>query len=120
MRAALWLQPYARVRARWLSGSDVRPCEVVAAEDAVRDVTWAVGTAARVVPVATCLVQALAAERMLRRRGVVPTLRIGVPPRADGAFVAHAWLAWEGRIVLGDREDIDRYSVLPDLPPGHR
>lgn len=120
LRVALWLQPYARVRSRSLRGSDGRPATAGAGEATVRDVTWAVRTAARVVPVATCLVQAMAAERMLRHRGLVPSLRIGVPAQAEGRFEAHAWLAWEGSVVFGDREDIERLVVLPDLPPGQR
>lgn len=85
-------------------------------EARVQDVAWAVGVARRVVPAATCLVQALAADRMLRARGVVAELKIGVPPHASGEFEAHAWLEWEGRVVVGDREDLARFALLPDLP----
>ena len=45
---------------------------------------WAVGSAARFLPDATCLPQALAAEAILRRRGHPARLRLGVSRNDDG------------------------------------
>ena len=50
---------------------------------ATRDVRWAVAAVAARLPPATCLIQALAADAMLRRRGLACELRIGVRPRSD-------------------------------------
>jgi len=65
---------------------------------------WAVRTAARTVPRATCLVQSLAGRALLERQGRSCRLHLGVKKPEDKPFAAHAWLECEGRIVLGDAE----------------
>lgn len=60
----------------------------------------AVRAAARGVPSAHCLVEALAAEAMLRRRGVPAQLHLGV--RRDGERIGgHAWLETDGEVIVG-------------------
>ena len=72
----------------------------------------AVETAARPIPAATCLTQALAAQILLARNGHASTLRIGVLT-ANGRFKAHAWLEHAGRIVIGDVAGIGEFKPLP-------
>lgn len=100
------LDRYAR------AGSPIPPD---AAAPGVSRFTWAVAAAASRFPVRmSCLVQALAADAMLRRRGVSCRLRIGVHPRStgSGALKAHAWIEHEGAVVLGALEDLREYAVL--------
>lgn len=61
---------------------------------------------------ADCLVQALAGERWLRRRGVTAQIIIGVNKDGLAPLDAHAWLEAGGRIVTGG--DIAAYSPLAD------
>lgn len=70
---------------------------------------------ARLVPEATCLTRALAAQILLGYEGLPSTLRIGVAP-AGGAngFRAHAWLECEGRVVVGG-EIMGEYVPLPAI-----
>ena len=64
-------------------------------------VAWAVETLARKVPLfRNCLVQALAAHAMLRRRGFPSTLHVGVR-REDNRYLFHAWVELSGRPILG-------------------
>jgi Transglutaminase-like superfamily len=49
-----------------------------------------------------CLIIALAAGGMLRRRGITSVLHLGVARSATG-FEGHAWLEAEGRMVCGGR-----------------
>jgi hypothetical protein len=51
---------------------------------------------------ATCLPQSLLIYGLLRRRGLSPTLMVGVR-RAESAFDAHAWVRLEG-VELGQGE----------------
>jgi hypothetical protein len=84
---------------------------------AVGPVRWAItATAARLPVAATCLVQALAADAMLRRKGLEPALFIGVRIR-DGAvpFEAHAWVECEGGVAIGGVEDLPDFTVLTVL-----
>ena len=52
---------------------------------------------------ADCLVQALAAERWLRREGIASCLHLGVPKVKADALQAHAWLTVGERIVIGGK-----------------
>ena len=57
-----------------------------------------------------CLVQALAVELVLARRGRAVELRIGVR-RDHDRLAAHAWLEHDGS-VLGDAADVSGYAPL--------
>ena len=71
----------------------------------------AVRTAARYVPGATCLTQALALQAMLTRHGYASSLHIGVEKGPDRAFGAHAWVRCGDEIMIGG-DDSDRYAPL--------
>lgn len=77
-------------------------------------IAWAVATAARVVPGATCLPQAIVARRILRREGYPADLRIGVSVQQTG-FAAHAWVESEGRILVGTPQSGEEYVSLPAI-----
>jgi hypothetical protein len=57
----------------------------------------------------TCLRQALAAQRMLRRRGIDSRLHLGVTGAT--ATEAHAWVTVAGRPVVGG-QGLERYVPL--------
>lgn len=85
------------------------------ATEANRRVAWAVGSVASRLPGRTsCLIEALAAEAMLRRRGYECQLRLGVPPAgcANAPFAAHAWIEHDGHVVIGDVQDLHDYAVF--------
>lgn len=66
-------------------------------------IAWAVRAAARVVPGAACLAQALAVQRMLARRGRASSVEVGVAKNRAGVE-AHAWLVCDGQIVIGGEQ----------------
>jgi Transglutaminase-like superfamily len=67
-----------------------------------KDVSWAVTRAARYAPFeAVCLPQAMAAQRMLRRRGVASVMHFGAVRRQANDLDAHAWLDAAGVEVTG-------------------
>src|SRR5690349_23636698 len=74
-------------------------------------IAWAVAAAGRRVPGATCLVQALAAQVLLARHGLVAELRIGVA-RATEGIEAHAWLELDGEPIFGEPDRL-RHTVFP-------
>ena len=58
-----------------------------------------------------CLSQSLALSRLMRARGLDPTLRLGVR-LTDAKFDAHAWVEYDGR-VLNDTQDVHtRFTPL--------
>lgn len=79
-------------------------------------VSWAIRVVSRRLPgLMTCLVQALAADAVLRRRGYAPRLRIGVRERGSQGsrpLEAHAWVECDGVLVVGGLENLPDYVVL--------
>ncbi len=59
-----------------------------------------------------CLVRALAAHRMLNRRGIENNLRIGATKNAAYALAAHAWVECDGTNVIGGDFDSGSYATL--------
>lgn len=98
-RVALHLVAIERLRA-WAGRvtPGTRP-----AEKPIERIVWAVGAASRLLPRTSCLASALALQRVLSREGHESDLHIGVAKQGE-KFSAHAWLACEGRILVGEVE----------------
>jgi Transglutaminase-like superfamily len=76
-------------------------------------ICWATSAVAARFAGATCLVQALTAETMMRRRGLVPVVRLGIRMRRSPTpLEAHAWLEYDGVVVLGAIEHLADFSPL--------
>jgi hypothetical protein len=76
------------------------------------DCIWAVEAAARRLPWRTlCIEKGLAAQRLLRTRGVNAVLHYGARHHpATGKLEAHVWVTVDGRPVIGGAE-------APDFAP---
>ncbi len=115
IRTAFRLLPFAATD-RWLARATA--ARVAMRPDPTRPATAervgaAVRAAARRLPGTTCLAEALAAEAMLRRRGIPSTRHIGVRAPARGRRLdAHAWLESDGTVIVGNTSDLDGYRVL--------
>jgi Transglutaminase-like superfamily len=118
MRLGLWLLPFGTLRAvharslqrrgRW-TGEDA---------PSLKKVEWATAALGRhIAPLGNCLVQAMASQTLLSQFGHSTTLRIGIC-RANGTQLrAHAWLERDGRVVVGDVENLAYFTPLPPLEP---
>jgi hypothetical protein len=62
---------------------------------------------------ANCLVRSLTLWWLLRRRGILGDLRIGVR-KTEGEFQAHAWLEYQGKVVNDVAEIARQYSPFAD------
>ena len=78
-------------------------------------VTWAVSKVSRLVPMASCLTQAMSVRWLLRREGIGCQLRIGVKRDEAGTFQAHAWIEHAGHVVIGGQENLGEFAALPAL-----
>ena len=58
-----------------------------------------------------CFVKALAAKKMLERRGVDNTIYFGTAKGEDGKLIAHAWLR-SGSLYLTGSEEMNRFTVV--------
>ncbi len=73
-------------------------------------IAWAVGSASRWMPGASCLPSALALQRLLSANAHSSELCIGVA-KEGRAFVAHAWVVCEGRVLI-DAHETAAYTRL--------
>lgn len=63
----------------------------------------------------TCLIRALALQRLLAEHGHASELRIGVA-RSESGLMAHAWLASGDEILIGDGDEARTYALLAAWP----
>lgn len=79
----------------------------------VSRLTWAVAAVARRWPFrSTCLIESVAVDAMLRRRGYASEIRFGVRPPSGSALAGHAWVEHDGIVVFGALHELAEYSVL--------
>ena len=113
VRVGMWVFPLRDILRRlpqtpeerddW-RGSHALPAERIA---------WAIRVASRYMPgTKNCLVQALATQAMLARRGHTARVRIGVAKDEGGQLKAHAWVECGGKIVIGG-VGMSQYTALP-------
>ena len=101
MRGAFWVLPFP-LQKRLIFRVAQPPAEGAASDPAnAEQVAKAVARASGYVPRATCLIQALAGQVLLKQRGVPARLYIGVAKDEQGRFQAHAWVESQGRVLLG-------------------
>jgi len=121
VRILLWILPFKRLL--WIVDRtalrSARVAPVRLPEDTMATIVWGVTTAARYLPRATCLAQALAAQWIFAWFGHPTLLRIGVAKGNSKPLLAHAWLESEGRVVVGGESlEENEYAVLsPPVVP---
>ncbi len=106
VRIGLWVLPYQVLRHRLR----VEPKATTEPHPWPR-IVWAVTAVSRYVPKASCLTQALAAEALLCRNGYPAAVHIGVAKTVSATLEAHAWVEYQGKIVLGGG-GMDRFTPL--------
>jgi hypothetical protein len=115
VRVALWILPFRTLYDWSIRFRQGRIGDTPLSPASVYKIVWAVSAAARRVPRATCLTQALATQIMLGRRGHRTTLQLGIMKTEAGKVDAHAWLEREGKVLIGLNETFDRLTRLPPL-----
>jgi hypothetical protein len=76
---------------------------------------WSVNAAARRISGSSCLTKAVTLHEMLARHGHHSEVKIGVA-KPGIALQAHAWLVWDGQVVMGGECAAD-YALLGNLAP---
>jgi hypothetical protein len=79
---------------------------------------WAVDAACAAMPGGVkCLARALTMDILMRRQGYLPELRIGVIKDLEGQPQFHAWLEYQGQVVIGHLPNLIEFQTLS--PPTH-
>lgn len=115
-RLALTFVPFERI-GRWASIDLGRPAPGPDERERIRhSVRSAVTRSARHVPwKAVCFDEGLAAQHMLRRRGIASALYLGVERKPDGRLGAHVWVQ-DGEIDIVGGEGAKRFTPLVHFP----
>lgn len=70
-----------------------------------RQITWLIEKMSKYTPwESKCLVKALTAQRMLKKRKIPCTLYLGIAKNKTNKLSAHAWLRCGNLILLGEKE----------------
>ena len=62
-----------------------------------------------------CLIRSSTAEALLLIYGFNPDHRIGVAREDHGEISAHSWIEIDDDILIGNLDDLERFSPLPSL-----
>lgn len=80
-------------------------------------VQWAVNACCKFMPGSVkCLARALTMKTLLDQYSCPSKLMIGVDKNSLDQLEAHAWVEYEGHVVMGQLNDLSRFKPLPSLP----
>lgn len=119
-RLAVWFVPFRRVATRLGNEMAESPAEITEEQrEMALPIGWAVRTLGRRLPwMSQCLVQAVAATRMLQRRQIPSTLYLGLAKDPEGSLKAHAWVRSGAKILTGAKGHEDFRVVATFAEPG--
>jgi len=105
--------PFARIASCLGTPGHETPLQSKPADvPAIRQVARAIGIMSRHTWwESQCLVRAIAAKKMLERRGIESTLYLGTARDESGKLIAHAWLR-SGPFYLTGAEQMDRFATV--------
>ncbi len=115
VKAGLYLLPFERLRG-WLARFDAPAGKPVEMEE-MRAIIEAIERISQVLaPLRiNCLPRALVGHRLLGRKGFDVQLKIGVLKNRSDQLAAHAWLEYQGRVILGDLRGLEQFAAFPAL-----
>jgi hypothetical protein len=80
-------------------------------------IQWAVNACCKFTPGSVkCLARALTMKTLLDQYSCPSKLMIGVDKNGADQLEAHAWIEYEGHVVMGQLNDLSRFKPLPSLP----
>lgn len=80
----------------------------------INELIWAIEVSSKYMPGGVkCLARALTTEVLMKLNGYAPELRIGVAQGEAGKLEAHAWIENQGKVLIGQLHDLERFKVLP-------
>ena len=115
VETGLYLLPFARLR-RWMALRDELSSERTDSRE-MREIVDAIERLGRFLAPfrINCLPQALVGQKLLRRKGFDVQLKIGVLKNRGDRLAAHAWLEYQGKVILGDLRELGQFTVFPSL-----
>ncbi|OXM13854.1 stage V sporulation protein S [Paenibacillus herberti] len=104
--------PFAKM-VPWLGDAHAEsPREIVTEKKQLKQISYFLHMVARNTPFdSKCLVRAIAALKMLERRGFESTLYLGTGRNEAGQLGAHAWLRC-GSVYISGSDEMDNYTIV--------
>lgn len=120
VKAGLYLAPFERLRG-WMVRFD-EPVGQPAEMEEMRAIIQAIERIGQfLAPLQiNCLPRALVGHRLLGRKGFDVQLKIGVLKAPDDRLVAHAWLEYQGQVILGNLRGLKQFAAFPALGVARR
>lgn len=113
IRFALWLFPFGLVRSLLTKVTRLWKVDGPSEAVSVGFIVRAVNLAIRCTPgTAMCLTRALTTQALLDKYGYAYQLRIGVAKDAANQLIAHAWIEYEGHVIMGALNQLNQYQPL--------
>ncbi|MBE7383301.1 MAG: lasso peptide biosynthesis B2 protein [Leptolyngbya sp. SIO1E4] len=130
VRLGLWLMPFHalfkllmgvdpsvfanKASSRTTEGEALDAChQSVTQSRRVAKIVWSVNVASRYMPgKVKCLARALATQVLMNWHQCVSELRIGVDKTPEGGVRAHAWIEYQGRVIIGNLNDLSQFKPL--------
>ena len=113
IRLALWLLPFNLIRQTLTKISTVWVCRDDNTSMSVEFLVWTVDIVSRYTPgTAKCLVRALTTQLLLTRYGYAHQLHIGVAKSTANSLEAHAWIEYQGHVIVGWLSNLSRFKAL--------
>jgi Transglutaminase-like superfamily len=120
VRLGLWLLPFERLWKGLVNLGQLQLPSLASSQtelQRLRQVLWAVDVSTRFTPGgAKCLARALTAKVLLDQRHCPADFKIGVAKNDAGALDAHAWIEFQGIVVMGQVNKLSAYTPMPSLP----
>jgi Transglutaminase-like superfamily len=112
VRVGLWILPFDFLRRLLFPKSRPVVAQTITNPRDATEIACDVTRMSRYVPFSTCLSKALVTMLLLRKQGILGSLCIGVNKNYKGDLEAHAWVESSGKIVIGGRRDLSRFTLL--------
>ena len=113
IRLSLWLFPFGKIRRQLDLILATRVFSEKASSISVDFIVWAVSVAGYYAPGgAKCLARAITTQLLLNRYGYTHIFHIGVAKNDFQTLEAHAWIEYQGRVVVGELNGLSRFKSL--------
>lgn len=123
IRLGLWLLPFQRLLAlldkfsQFNCARQVSSRQTSSGQVSVRKIVWSVNSVSNYIPgmKCKCLARALSTQVLMKRYGHAPKLQMGIAKTGEGKLEAHAWVEFQGIVIIGNLPDLSRFLPLPSL-----
>jgi hypothetical protein len=113
VKAGLYLLPFDQMR-RWVVGFGQSNGKLTNAQE-MQTIIQAIERISQFLSSLriNCLPQALVGYMLLCRKGFDVQLKIGVLKNPSDQLIAHAWLEYQGQVILGNLWHLGRFTSFP-------